>query len=89
MIVPLVITPSEVYIEPFGFFFTPIISRLKVHFSSGCVTWDLVNRSPEGRMNRSYLGGFLVKAGPTNVALVTIRFHCLATNNQTLKNEND
>ena len=78
MIVPLVITPREVYIWPLGFFFTPIISRLKVHLSSGCVTWALVNRNPEGRMNRSYLGGFLVKAGPTNVALVTILFHCLA-----------
>jgi hypothetical protein len=29
-------------------------------------------------MNRSYFGGFLVNPGPTNVALVTIRFHCLA-----------
>lgn len=76
--VPLVITPREVYIVPLGFFFTPMISRLKVHLSSGCVTWALVNRNPEGRINRSYLGGFLVKPGPTNVALVTILFHCLA-----------
>lgn len=78
MIVPLVITPREVYIGPLGFFFTPMISRLKVHLSSGWVTWALVKRKPEGRMNLSYLGGFLVKPGPTNVAFVTILFHCLA-----------
>lgn len=78
MMVPLVSTPREVYIGPLGFFFTPIISRLKVHFSSGCVTWALLNRNPEGRMNLSYFGGFLVKLGPTNVALVIILFHCLA-----------
>jgi hypothetical protein len=29
-------------------------------------------------MNRSYFGGFLVNPGPTNVAFVTILFHCLA-----------
>jgi len=78
IIVPLVMTPREVYIGPLGFFLTPIISRLNVHLSSGCVTWALVNRSPVGRMNRSYFGGFLVKPGPTNVAFVTILFHCLA-----------
>ena len=78
MMVPLVKTPREVYIGPFGFFFTPIISRLKVHLSSGCVTWALVNRNPEGRINRSYFGGFLVKPAPTNVAFVIILFHCLA-----------
>ena len=27
-------------------------------------------------MNRSYLGGFLVKFWPTKVTLVTMRFHC-------------
>lgn len=32
--------------------------------------------APMGLMNRSYFGGFLVKPGPTKVALVTIRFHC-------------
>lgn len=78
MIVPLVITPRDVYIGPLGFFFTPMISRLKVHLSSGWVTWALVKRNPEGRMKRSYLGGFLVKPGPTNVTLVTILFHCFA-----------
>lgn len=78
MIVPLVITPRDVYIGPFGFFFTPIISRLKVHLSSGWVTWAFVNLRPVGRINRSYLGGFLVKLGPTKVALVIILFHCLA-----------
>ena len=78
MTVPFVITPREVYIWPLGFFFTPIISRLKVHLSSGCVTWALVNRSPLGRMKRSYFGGFLVKPAPTNVAFVIILFHCLA-----------
>ena len=77
MMVPLVITPREVYIWPLGFFFTSIISRLKVHLSSGCVTWALVNCNPEGRIKRSYFGGFLVKAGPTNVAFVIILFHCL------------
>lgn len=63
---------------PLGFFLTPMISRLKVHLSSGWVTWALVNRKPVGRMKRSYFGGFLVNPGPTNVALVTILFHCLA-----------
>ncbi|MFS8029666.1 hypothetical protein Hanom_Chr17g01524971 [Helianthus anomalus] len=81
MMVPLVITPREVYIVPLGFFFTPIISRLKVHLSSGCVTWALVNRKPLGRIKRSYFGGFLVKPCPTNVTLVIILFHCLAANN--------
>jgi len=28
-------------------------------------------------MNRSYLGGFLVKPSPTNVTFVIIRFHIL------------
>lgn len=28
-----------------------------------------------GRIKRSYFGGFLVKPSPTNVTLVTIRFH--------------
>lgn len=78
--VPLVTTPREVYIGPLGFFFTPIISRLNVHLSSGCVTWALVNRKPDGRMKRSYFGGFLVKPCPTNVTLVIILFHCLAAN---------
>lgn len=81
MIEPLVMTPRDVYIGPLGFFFTPMISRLNVHLSSGCVTWAFVNRKPDGRINLSYLGGFLVKPGPTNVALVTILFHCLAANN--------
>lgn len=88
MIVPLVITPREVYIGPLGFFFTPMISRLKVHFSSGCVTWALVNRNPEGRMKRSYLGGFLVKPGPTNVHFVTILFHCFAARGEIRKEIN-
>lgn len=88
MIVPLVITPREVYIGPLGFFFTPMISRLKVHFSSGCVTWALVNRNPEGRMKRSYLGGFLVKPGPTNVHFVTILFHCFAAREENQKDIN-
>jgi hypothetical protein len=33
-----------------------------------------VKRNADGRMNRSYLGGFLVNPSPTNVALVTTRF---------------
>ena len=78
IMVPLVITPREVYMGPFGFFFTPMISKLKVHFSSGCVTCAFVKRRPDGRMKRSYFGGFLVKLGPTNVAFVIILFHCLA-----------
>jgi hypothetical protein len=76
--VPLVMTPREVYIWPLGFFFTPIMSRLKVHFSSGWVTWALENLRPVGLMKRSYFGGFLVKLGPTKETLVTILFHCLA-----------
>ena len=78
MTVPLVMTPMEVYIGPLGFFLTPIISKLNVHFSSGWVMWALVKRRPIGLINRSYLGGFRVKPGPTNVTLVTSRFHCLA-----------
>lgn len=78
MIVPLVMTPRDVYIGPLGFFLIPMISRQKVHLSSGWVTWALVKRSPDGRMKRSYFGGFLVKPGPTNVAFVTILFHCFA-----------
>lgn len=38
----------------------------------------LLKRSPIGRMNLSYFGGFLVKPGPTNVAFVTIRFQDLS-----------
>lgn len=86
MMVPLVITPSEVYIGPLGFFFTPIISRLNVHLSSGGVTWALVNRNPDGRMNRSYFGGFLVNPAPTKVAFVTILFHCFAAKMSTYQN---
>ena len=78
IIVPLVMTPRELYIRPLGFFFTPIISRLKEHFNSGWVTLALVNRNPDGRINLSYFGGFLVNPGPTNVAFVIILFHCLA-----------
>uniref|UniRef100_A0A2M4C634 Putative secreted protein n=1 Tax=Anopheles marajoara TaxID=58244 RepID=A0A2M4C634_9DIPT len=72
--VPLVITPRLVYIGDDGFFFTPIIGRWKVAFSSGCVTCALLNRSAIGRMKRSYLGGLRVKFSPTYVTLVTIRF---------------
>ena len=36
--VPLVITPSPVYIGELGFFFTPIIGKQNVALSSGCVT---------------------------------------------------
>lgn len=78
IIVPLVITPRELYIGPLGFFFTPMISRLKEHLSSGWVTLALVKRNPDGRMKRSYFGGFLVNPAPTNVAFVIILFHCLA-----------
>ena len=38
MTAPLVTTPRVVYVCPLGFFLTPMISRQKVHFSSGCVT---------------------------------------------------
>merc|ERR1719261_1774700 len=57
-----------------GFFFTPKISKQNVAFSSGCVTWAFFMRSPDGLINRSYFGGFLVKFGSTNVILVTTRF---------------
>lgn len=83
--VPFVTTPREVYIEPLGFFFIPIISRLKVHFKCGCVTCAFVKRKPVGRMKRSYFGGFLVNPGPTNVTLVSILFHCLAAEHQKKK----
>mmetsp|Transcript_43163 Transcript_43163/g.102425 ORF Transcript_43163/g.102425 Transcript_43163/m.102425 type:complete len:259 (-) Transcript_43163:238-1014(-) len=75
MIVPLVTTPSEVYALPLGFFFTPMMSSWKVHFSSGWVTLAFFMRRPDGRMKRSYFGGFRVKFSPTNVTLVTMRFH--------------
>lgn len=35
MTVPLVMTPSDVYIALYGFFFTPKMSRQKVVLSSG------------------------------------------------------
>mmetsp|Transcript_21106 Transcript_21106/g.58603 ORF Transcript_21106/g.58603 Transcript_21106/m.58603 type:complete len:211 (+) Transcript_21106:649-1281(+) len=73
--VPLVTTPSCVYIWPLGFFLIPMMSKQKVALSSGCVTCALVIRRPVGLMKRSYLGGFRVKPGPTNVILVTMRFH--------------
>lgn len=75
-------TPMEVYMGPLGFFLTPIISKLNVHLSSGCVICALVNRSPIGLIKRSYLGGLRVKPGPTNVTFVTIRFHCLAVHTE-------
>ena len=75
-------TPIEVYIGPLGFFLTPIISKLNVHFNSGCVMWALVKRNPIGLIKRSYFGGLRVKPGPTNVTLVTSRFHCLAVIHQ-------
>mmetsp|Transcript_25737 Transcript_25737/g.76163 ORF Transcript_25737/g.76163 Transcript_25737/m.76163 type:complete len:321 (-) Transcript_25737:215-1177(-) len=74
MMVPLVMTPSVEYIVPLGFFFTPMMSRQKVAFSSGCVTCALVIRRPVGLMKRSYFGAFRVKPGPTNVTFVIMRF---------------
>mmetsp|Transcript_34586 Transcript_34586/g.84698 ORF Transcript_34586/g.84698 Transcript_34586/m.84698 type:complete len:200 (-) Transcript_34586:305-904(-) len=74
MMVPLVSTPSELYMGPLGFFFTPRMSSWNVHLSSGWVMCALVKRRPEGRMKRSYLGGLRVKPGPTKVALVMMRF---------------
>lgn len=44
-IVPLVITPNDVYIGELGFFFTPMIGKQKVALSSGCVTCALLKRS--------------------------------------------
>ena len=52
--VPLVITPNVVYRCDWGFFFTPRMSRKKVHFSSGWVTCAFLKRRPVGRMKRSY-----------------------------------
>ena len=40
-----------------------------------CVTFAFLYRSAIGRINRSIFTGFLVNPSPTNVALVTIRFH--------------
>lgn len=70
--VPLLRTPSWVYIGLEGFFFTPIIGSCTVTFSSGCVTLAFLYRNPIGLMNRSYLTGRLVKSGPTNVGRVII-----------------
>lgn len=72
--VPLVITPSEVYIGELGFFFTPMIGKLNVAFSSGCVTCAVLKRKAIGRMNRSNFGGFRVNPSPTKQAFVTNRF---------------
>merc|ERR1712159_900383 len=44
MMVPLVKTPREEYMGPFGFFFTPKISSWNVALSSGWVTCALVKR---------------------------------------------
>ena len=73
--VPLVITPRVVYIYEDGFFLTPRMSSCTVVWSSGCVTLAFLNRKPIGRIKRSYLGGLRVKPSPTNVTLVTMRFH--------------
>mmetsp|Transcript_48054 Transcript_48054/g.154009 ORF Transcript_48054/g.154009 Transcript_48054/m.154009 type:complete len:200 (+) Transcript_48054:113-712(+) len=74
--VPLVMTPMVEYMGPLGFFFTPMMSRLKVHLSSGCVTCAFLKRRAMGRMKRSYFGGLRVNPSPTYVTLVTMRFHC-------------
>merc|ERR1712070_859411 len=74
MTVPFVITPREVYMAEEGFFLTPKMSKQNVALSSGCVTWAFFMRSPEGRINRSYFGGFRVKFGSTKVIFVTTRF---------------
>mmetsp|Transcript_22621 Transcript_22621/g.30992 ORF Transcript_22621/g.30992 Transcript_22621/m.30992 type:complete len:128 (+) Transcript_22621:710-1093(+) len=60
MIVPFVMTPSDVNNDDDGFFLTPRISKQKVVFSSGCVICAFLNLNPVGRMNRSYLGAFRV-----------------------------
>ena len=44
-IVPLVMTPNDVYMGELGFFFTPMIGRQNVAFSSGCVTCAFLKRS--------------------------------------------
>lgn len=75
MMVPLVMTPSWVNMGDWGFFLTPIIGKQNVALSSGWVTWAFLNLNPMGRINLSYLGGFLVKSSPTYVTLVTILFH--------------
>ena len=46
MMVPLVMTPKLVYMVDVGFFFTPMMGRQNVAFSSGCVTCALLNRRP-------------------------------------------
>lgn len=58
--VPLVNTPKLVYKELYGFLLTPTISKAKVVYNSGCVTFAFLNLKPVGLMNLSYLGGFLV-----------------------------
>mmetsp|Transcript_390 Transcript_390/g.1223 ORF Transcript_390/g.1223 Transcript_390/m.1223 type:complete len:295 (+) Transcript_390:53-937(+) len=75
MTVPLVMTPNDVYIADDGFFLTPKISKQNVALSSGCVTCAFFIRRPDGRMKRSYFGGFRVNVGSTNVIFVTTRFH--------------
>lgn len=44
--VPFVNTPSEVYNGDVGFFFTPMMGRWNVAFSSGCVTCALLYLNP-------------------------------------------
>jgi len=60
MMVPLVMTPKEVYSGDCGFFLTPMRSSWKVALSSGWVTCAFLKRSAAGRINRSYLGGLRV-----------------------------
>mmetsp|Transcript_20168 Transcript_20168/g.68312 ORF Transcript_20168/g.68312 Transcript_20168/m.68312 type:complete len:264 (+) Transcript_20168:52-843(+) len=74
MTVPFVMTPNEVYIGDEGFFLTPIMSKQKVAFSSGCVTCAFFMRKPVGRTKRSYFGGLRVNDSSTKVTLVTTRF---------------
>lgn len=51
------------------------IGSWNVVFNSGWVTLATFILNPMGLMNRSSLTGLRVKPSPTNVALLTIRFH--------------
>lgn len=66
--VPLVMTPSWVYMGDCGFFLTPMMGSWNVACNSGCVTLAFFMRRAIGRMKRSIFTGLRVKLSGTKVA---------------------
>lgn len=66
MTVPLVMTPNDVYMGELGFFFTPMMGRQNVAFSSGCVTWAFLKRSACSQKNTVQLQFYNKNKSQTN-----------------------